>query len=128
MPADTLRTDLVVRLDFEQDGTLKSLITDAQADEAEAAKHIVPALLKAARDPLAPFSAKPAKNGPRLFAEIDKWLEEQIRGGAWIAQSALDFKGDFEQFKAILGDIPVAAINHESLNRCGTPCCDYRPT
>jgi integrase len=111
-----ITAELIVGLEFEKDGTLKSLVTDVQPGEEEAASRLVPQLLQVAQ--IGGGTGKPIPaNGPRLYAEIEKYLDEQTRGANWRPQTALDVRGDFEQFKAVLGDIPVAALNHEALNR-----------
>lgn len=98
MASKPLRTDLIVRLDFEADGTLKSVFADAKPEEAQAAERIVPSLLRAAREPIAGGATKAANPAsPRLYEEIDKYIAE---GKAiWTTQSALDIEGDFDQFK-----------------------------
>ncbi|MGQ0526264.1 MAG: site-specific integrase [Betaproteobacteria bacterium] len=110
-----MKQELIVYLDFEKDGLLKSVRTEATPEEADAANRIVPALIKAARDPVPADPVKANGNGPRLFEQIDKYLAEG--SATWTAQSALDIKGDFAQFKSILGDMPVAELGHEPFNR-----------
>lgn len=50
MSSKSIRTDLIIRLDFDPDGTLKPALTDAQPEEADAAARIGPAMVGAARD------------------------------------------------------------------------------
>jgi integrase len=110
---DTIQTDYKVIFDFGEDGSLKSMLADVKPGEEASANKVIPELLQAARG--APAST--AQGGPTLFAEIAKYLDEQTKGGGWSAQTALDARGDFEQFKQVLGDMPVAALSHEPLNK-----------
>lgn len=55
--------------------------------------------------------------GARLLDEIDKYLDEGARSGHWKEQTTLDIRGDFNQFKAILGDILVSDLSHDVLNK-----------
>jgi integrase len=115
-PPEHFQMDLVVRLDFEPDGTLKTVTTEATSEEADAATRVVPKLIEAARS--APIEARiPAESGARLFEQIDKYLGEKERGGEWTPQTVKDVRGDFEQFKAILGDLPIHKVQHEALNQ-----------
>jgi integrase len=111
---EIVQTDLIVSLDFEKDGTLKSLRTELEAGEEEFAGRLVPHLLQVAQNPSRP---PVPLGGPTLFEEIERYLNEQALGGEWSPQTAADARGDFEQFKAILGDLPVAALSHEPLNK-----------
>jgi integrase len=113
---EVLRTDLIVALDFERDGTLKAFKTQIEPGEEEAASRIAPQLLQVARG-LGAFQEPGKPAGPSLFVEIDKYLEELERGGRLTSQTVMDIKGDFEQFKQVLGDMPASALKHEPLNR-----------
>jgi integrase len=113
---EEFRAELIVGIEWDKDGTLKSLKTDVPPGEEEAASRLVPQLLQVAR--AGGVGANPnLGDGPKLFAEIEKYLDEQSRGGGWRPQTAMDVRGDFEQFKQVLGDMPVAALNHEALNK-----------
>lgn len=116
---DSLEAELIVQLDFNADGTLKSVRTDAQPEEAEVAGRLVPELIRAAKTgveakALIPEAVEPQ---PQLFEQINKYLDEQERGAGWTLQSVQDIRGDFEQFKWILGDQPISKLGHETLNR-----------
>ena len=116
---EDLRAGLIVMIDFEKDGTLKSLFTDLEPGEEDAAARLVPQLLQVAQTGqlgkvVAPVAV--SVKGPSLFAAVAQYLDENTKGGGWSAQTAQDVRGDFEQFKAILGDVPVAGIGHDALN------------
>ena len=114
---EDLRASWILQLDFETDGTLKSLFTDLQPGEEDAAARLVPQLLQVAQTGRhANVSVPVLVEGPMLFEEVDKYLDENSKGGGWSAPTAQDVRGDFEQFKAILGDVPVATLRHDALN------------
>jgi integrase len=111
---DPISQELIVDLDFDLEGLLTSVRIDAKPGEEEAASRLVPVLIQAARDGVA---RKPAGGGARFFEQIDKYLEEQARGADWRPQTVQDVRGDFDQFKSILGDMPVSELRHEALNK-----------
>ena len=115
---DSLQAELIVRLDFE-DGILKSVMTDAKPEEEGFANRLVPELIKAARGEAQPFSNIPevVATQPQLFEQIEKYLDEQERAAGWTLQSVQDIRGDFEQFKWILGDQPISKLDHDAMNR-----------
>ena len=81
---DAVAAGLIVKFDFEADGTLKSLVTDAKPEEVEAAGRLVPQLLQVARARATVDQPGTIVDGPRLFDEIEKYLDEQTRGGTWL--------------------------------------------
>ena len=105
------QTDYTVTMKFENESF--TVTTDAKPEETETVSRVVPELIRAARgqvrDPLKPV-------GPPLWSEIDKYLDEQERAGTWSEQSIMDIRGDFRQFKTILGDGPVSMLTHDRLN------------
>lgn len=116
---ELLRANMMLGMDFEKDGTLKAIFANLEPGEEEAAGRLIPQLLQVAQSGnVVPVSVpvQIADKGPKLFAEVDKYIDENAKGGSWSAQTAQDVRGDFEQFKAILGDVPVAGIGHEALN------------
>lgn len=113
---EPLKVDWTVQLDFDEDGSLKSVLADVKPGEEQSASQLLPGLLQVAQKGGKGASGTQGA-GAMLFAEIEKYLVEQTKSGAWSPQTALDVRGDFEQFKAILGDLPVAALNHELLNK-----------
>jgi integrase len=112
---DALRTDLIVGIEWDKDGTLKTFRGDAGPEEEAFASRLLPQLLKVAQSGPSLSETVPTP-GAKLFAQIDLYLDEQTNGGGWSEQTAMDARGDFQQFKAVLGDIPTAALHHEALN------------
>lgn len=113
---DAGQFDYTFKLDFEKDGTFKSILVDAQPGEEEAVRRLIPQILQVAQSGQSGKSAIPA-DAPRLRAEVDKYIEEFSNGGTWSPSTVLDVRGDFDQFIAVLGDVPVASLGHDELNR-----------
>ena len=110
--SESLMQEMIVELDFDLDGTIKSVKTDLKPEEADIAERLIPSLIRAAQQG---GVAKPVV-GARLFDEFDKYINEQARVAEWRPQTVQDVRGDFDQFKVILGDMSVASINHDTLN------------
>ncbi len=111
---ESISQELVVELDFDIDGWLTGVKTDVKPGEEEAASRLVPVLIQAAREGV---TRKPVGGGARFFEQIDKYLVEQARGADWRPQTVQDVRGDFDQFKSILGDMPLTELKHEVLNK-----------
>lgn len=109
----TIAAELIVAVEFNSDGTLKGVTTDAKPEEATLAGDLAAKIVSSA---LNAGTTTALVTQTRLFEQIDKYLDEQSRGGHWRPQSVLDIRGDFDQFKAILGDMPVRDLGHERLN------------
>ncbi len=121
---ESISQELVVELDFDIDGWLTGVKTDVKPGEEEAASRLVPVLIQAAREGV---TRKPAGGGARFFEQIDKYLVEQARGADWRPQTVQDVRGDFDQFKSILGDMPLSELKHEALNKLRDTLCWRRP-
>lgn len=110
---ELLRLDYIVTLNFEKD-ELKSLVVNTTPEEEEAASRLVPQLLSVARG----GGVVAFKDSPRLADQVTKYLENLARSGEVSPQSLMDYRGDFDQFLAILGDLRVADLkDHEHVNR-----------
>lgn len=96
-------------------GVIKSISFEAQPGEEEAVSRLI-RLLQVAQGGSPGKSVVP-EDAPLLGAEVDKYIEELSNGGTWSDATALDTRGDFNQFVAILGNVPVASLEHEDLNR-----------
>ncbi len=116
---EIIRQDWVTAIEFNKDGSIKSVVTDATEDEADAVAKVVPELIRAAVGAAQPASVIPeaVQPQPQLFEQIEKYLDEQERGAGWTLQSVQDIRGDFEQFKWILGDLPISKLGHDQVNR-----------
>lgn len=108
---DGLRAEIITRIDL---GDIKFEF-ESEAHELDDVK----ALISHTRSEHLPVSKKCGTEGfaeaPRLYALFDKYLTE-LRTSLR-PESFLDYQGDFNQFRAILGDISVDEINHEAMNR-----------
>ena len=111
--SDAFTLDWTMEVKLGLDG-VQEIKVDAEPGEEESVQRVLQAVVSAAKGPGAASGGQP---GLRLFEVIDKYLDEEERSGHWRAQTALDVRGDFNQIKAILGDIPISHLNHETLNR-----------
>lgn len=110
---ELLQLDYIVTLNFEKD-ELKSLVVDATPEEEQAAIRLVPQLLRVARG----GGVVALKDSPRVADSVTKYLENLERSGEVSPQSLMDYRGDFDQFVAILGDLQVADLkDHDHVNR-----------
>lgn len=113
--SNVFQQELIVELEFDENGVLRKSKAQKEPHDSEAfAERMTSSLVSVARG-VAPQQAKRAS--PPLFEQIELYLDEMSRGGHWRNQTAIDAKGDFEQFKQILGDMPVADLCHEALNK-----------
>lgn len=77
-----LRVDWTVKLDFDEDGSLRSILADVKPGEEQSAGQVLPELLQVAKaGAAASHQAASLAGGPMLFAEIEKYLLEQTKGG-----------------------------------------------
>lgn len=108
-----IQADLMLEMDLNGIGTVK---VHMEQDEVEAGK----AIISHAVERLSPWLGKEdtqnsAASTKLLAAAIEDYLGEFARSGHR-PESVLDYRGDFNQFIQILGDVPVAGLQHEALN------------
>lgn len=113
---ELIRWDMMVQFDMN-DMTLR---IDAEPHEVEAATAMGRELLKTAleakpRQLSGRAQAKPASAAKALSWVWEKYQSENARTGAWSDSSAKDLRGDFQQFLAIVGDVPIGELTKADL-------------
>jgi integrase len=113
-PNGLVQADLIVRFDLKELGL--SVELDHQPHELEHAKQLIDHFVAAATaqgTKTASTEALPSAS-PTLGTLFDKYLDELA--GSVRPETVLDYRGDFNQFKAIFCDVLATAVTHEVLN------------
>ncbi len=108
-----IQQDLTLEMDLSEYGVLTM---DMEPHEVEAGK----VLFDHALNRMVQLKAKGPLSNPtvstKLFsAAVDEYLQDFKAGGPR-PETVLDYRGDFNQFIQITGDVPVASLQHEALN------------
>ena len=110
---ELIRADMMFEMDLDGIGTVR---VDMEPEEFEAGK----ALINHTIDRLTPLMAMKPAMAPALSQKlfsvaVEEYLREFETSGPK-PETVLDYRGDFNQFIQIAGDVPVASLQHEALN------------
>ena len=127
---DELKIELITEIDFDELGLPSLRVTREPHDTLEDYNAAVAGAMKALGQLPLPGNAKasvPPKTGPKLSELIERYIDEQRRGGLR-KESVLDYQGGLGQFVVIIGDLPISELSHEVMNECKGSSCACPPT
>ncbi|MDP1718595.1 MAG: hypothetical protein Q8L40_11015 [Burkholderiales bacterium] len=109
----SIQADLTLEMDLDGLGTVR---VDMEPHEIETGKAVISHAVESLAALLGKGNtSKLAVPSKLLTVAIDEYLGE-LENSGHRPESVLDYRGDFNQFIQIIGDVPVAGLQHEVLN------------